>query len=276
MRPRLCALTVLGSTREKPKKCPTCPYTTGDPGSLTNHRKTLHAYKPRAKRDADATALLPPTDAAPVSTCSSSSTPPSEHSTRSWNGLPPPPSFQAFSGYSPHYLDQAFRPHFPPSPSFSSTSPSTASWSSNMLIDPASGRMAFRLADAARMCMSPAGSALPFVAPHHTPRPGPTGLYPADSHFYLGNPPAPTQLSPPWAISEEALAAIIAQTAGLDPISLSPSFAPFAYNAPPYSSHTTSHSVQHGFAPEFSFELEDPVAYHLHGALSAWAEGPQY
>ncbi|KAJ7825543.1 hypothetical protein B0H14DRAFT_2596494 [Mycena olivaceomarginata] len=276
MRPRLCALTVFGSTREKPKKCPTCPYTTGDPGSLTNHRKTLHGYKPRAKRDADATALLPPTDAAPVSTCSSSSTPPSEHSTRSWNGLPPLPPSKPSPATVPTTSTRPFVPTSHPRPRSRAHPPQPPPGAANMLIDPASGRMAFRLADAARMCMSPAGSALPFVAPHHTPRPGPTGLYPADSHFYLGNPPAPTQLSPPWAISEEALAAIIAQTAGLDPISLSPSFAPFAYNAPPYSSHTTSHSVQHGFAPEFSFELEDPVTYHLHGALSAWAEGPQY
>ncbi|KAJ7324034.1 hypothetical protein DFH08DRAFT_817508 [Mycena albidolilacea] len=50
---------------EKLKKCPACLYTTGDPGSLTNGRKTLHGYKPRAKWDANATTRLPPADAAP-------------------------------------------------------------------------------------------------------------------------------------------------------------------------------------------------------------------
>ena len=43
---------VLISTGERPNKCchPGCTYSTSDPGSLTRHRRSAHAYEPKAKK----------------------------------------------------------------------------------------------------------------------------------------------------------------------------------------------------------------------------------
>ncbi|KAG2138412.1 uncharacterized protein EDB93DRAFT_1165468 [Suillus bovinus] len=40
-------------TGERWKKCPECPFSTTDPGSLTRHRKSEHGYKPKARRARD-------------------------------------------------------------------------------------------------------------------------------------------------------------------------------------------------------------------------------
>ncbi|KAG2152600.1 uncharacterized protein EDB93DRAFT_1203997 [Suillus bovinus] len=40
-------------TGERSKKCPQCPFSTTDPGALTRHRKSEHAYKPKARRIRD-------------------------------------------------------------------------------------------------------------------------------------------------------------------------------------------------------------------------------
>ncbi|KDQ51790.1 hypothetical protein JAAARDRAFT_62313 [Jaapia argillacea MUCL 33604] len=37
-------------SKVRSKKCPDCPFATSDPGSLTRHRKRLHAYDPKAQR----------------------------------------------------------------------------------------------------------------------------------------------------------------------------------------------------------------------------------
>ncbi|KAJ7354672.1 hypothetical protein DFH08DRAFT_985481 [Mycena albidolilacea] len=286
-------------TGEKSEWCPDCEFTTSDPGSLTNHRKKRHGYKPRATQHIRAAAPLLSTDASLASAGSASLSPTSGDSTAPWrssapsppscarpSSSPSPPAHSASSGYGSHFPSQAFHLRYPPPPSSSSlsTPSSTASWSGNMLFDTASGTV-FHLADAACMRVPPAFA---FVGPHPTRRPGPTGLYPADnSHFHLSTRPAQLPPLPPWAISEQELSAIIAEAAGLDPISAPPSFPPFAYHAQAQS-YTAPDAAQyghdHGFALEFSFEREDPMAYHvhgeltnhLHGELDTWTGVPQH
>ncbi|KAJ7581419.1 hypothetical protein C8J56DRAFT_1057403 [Mycena floridula] len=62
-------------TGEQSNKCPSCPFKTTDPGSLTRHRKRLHSYIPK-RRKSKAKARKPsPTESDWTSSASSSPSP---------------------------------------------------------------------------------------------------------------------------------------------------------------------------------------------------------
>ncbi|KAJ7226536.1 hypothetical protein B0H12DRAFT_1328689 [Mycena haematopus] len=182
-------------TGEKPESCPNCDYTTGDPASLTTHRKTVHGYQPGPKSRTHASGPLTGDNAypswqvsssSPESSSSAGSSSPasvySDLSGRSWGASSTysPSAFDlrpvasSSSGYpSPGYVSR------PNTNNYAYPGPSTASWSANgdVIFDTATG-MPLASFPHGSACTLPAGVGC-------TPRPGTTGLYPAENLVML-------------------------------------------------------------------------------------------
>ncbi|KAJ7895301.1 hypothetical protein B0H13DRAFT_1885626 [Mycena leptocephala] len=205
---------------DKPEFCPDCNYTTGDPASLTTHRKSKHGYIPRSEppnRENHATIPVPilrgnaypsqsasPTQSPPPSVPSSSrpTSVYSQLSAQSWDTR----SSSSFDAPSPAYPSGYGGQYAEPSDNFThGSSASTSSWSGDIVFDTATGMdMVLPFLDAC--ALPPHGYGL--VPP--TDRPGPAGLYPAQTlHLFQLAPVAPT-------ISDAELSALLAEAAGLD------------------------------------------------------------
>ncbi|KAJ7117266.1 hypothetical protein C8R43DRAFT_1154542 [Mycena crocata] len=90
-------------TREQPEICPDCPYRTGDPTSLTFHRKKTHGYEPNSRR-----ATKPTKRAATAYVVSSATAPSSSSPTQSYSS--------SFASTSAYQQSAAEMPSWIPSP----------------------------------------------------------------------------------------------------------------------------------------------------------------
>ncbi|KAJ6562112.1 hypothetical protein B0H19DRAFT_1287596 [Mycena capillaripes] len=267
-------------TGEKSEECPECNYTTGDPASLTNHRKKKHGYKPREEAEEDNHATRPiyfPEGAAYPSSSSSYHSPPpsgsspasprsvySELSAHSW-GASSSSSFDAprSPAYSTGYYDaQSFERSNNYGYAYSS-SVQSSSWNvdGGVTFDTAPAMPPQAFLDAC----APLTHAYGLVAP--TARPGPTALHPAQ---YLTSFQSAT-------ISDAELSALLAEAAGLDaPCAAPPSSGPAYFTPSPSPTFDDQVAAARALelelctpdlAPEFDFQLEDPATYHVNTAL---------
>ncbi|KAJ6562126.1 hypothetical protein B0H19DRAFT_1068805 [Mycena capillaripes] len=268
-------------TGEKTRECPECTYTTGDPASLTNHRKKKHVYKPRKELEEDNCAIRPiyfpdgalyPSSSSsyhsPSPSGSSSSSPRSvysELSAYSW-GASSSSSFDAprSPAYSTGYDAQSFERSNNYAYGHSSPGPSS-SWSdcSGVTFDTASAMPPQAFPDACAR-LAHAYGLVPSTA-----RPGPTVLYPAQ---YLNS------FQSASMILDAELSALLAEAAGLEASCAAPPSSAPAYFTP-LPSPTLDDQVAVACAlelelctpdpaPVFDFELRDPVTYHANAVLN--------
>ncbi|KAJ7105955.1 hypothetical protein C8R44DRAFT_942551 [Mycena epipterygia] len=138
-------------TGEKSQTCPECTYCTGDPALLTQHKKKMHGYTPRGRRDISYThQTLSPSP-----------------SSSSFGSAPSPPSYSAV------YLT----PDTTPSPEADYASSAGSSWSSD--------------AEFAAACGIDIPAVDTYGVVTSTARPGPAALYPsADVDIFQSFPDA--------------------------------------------------------------------------------------
>ncbi|KAF8209115.1 hypothetical protein K438DRAFT_1754161 [Mycena galopus ATCC 62051] len=224
------------STGEKPEMCDDCTYTTGDPASLTAHRKKAHGYAPRGAKllqpDGHAAAPLQMANgyaarasssySAPSSSyasSSSSSSPGSLYSTRSPESWGVSPSSYASGssshGPSPGYSAYPLNANFAYLSSMVAPPPSHPSWGggADIVFDTAPN-VGFPLVDVDACTLPAPAYSLGLIPP--TARPGPTALYPAASLsalLQLHLQPAPDY---DYAVLSDAeLCALLAHAVGL-------------------------------------------------------------
>ncbi|KAJ7096936.1 hypothetical protein C8R44DRAFT_889528 [Mycena epipterygia] len=275
-------------TGAKPHNCPDCTYSTGDPASLTFHRKRVHAYRPRDHTTRPRRVHTPYNRGASASSSSSSSasSPSSAYfvfSLESWpssassesESLPSSPDDSV--GYDMPYLAGSQEMDY----SHQSSPGLPASWTDAAALHAVCASQLDAVCsklDAA--CASHLNAAYAseldaacafqldaynFVLP--TARPGPAALCPAATL-------AQFQLDPEASTFYEQLSALLADLdfpASPDLDFSASAAVDMAFNDATYTpQELTAPALEFSApSPEFSLELADPAVYHAHAGLNA-------
>ncbi|KAJ7118016.1 hypothetical protein C8R43DRAFT_1153776 [Mycena crocata] len=221
-------------TREQPEICPDCPYRTGDPASLTQHRKKYHGYEPNSRRATKPTKRAAQVSSAPASSSSSSSSQSSSSASTSayqqsdaevssWIPSPPAEYFP-----SPYPADYGLMPNAGLAPYPPTSYPTSASWNAEGV-----NWTGDAVLDAACLLEMPIAD-VNGLDIHRLTHPKPAPSYPATSVGIL-QPAADAPLPEP--VSDADLYALLVEAAGLE---TPPASAPPTYSSP--SPSTTSSS----------------------------------